>query len=231
MKSEELSYLDVMTRRNWVTRMWAAAIALAMNLALFAMMPFLLHRDSAPPAYEEMISQINVIRIKRPDSAVHRKSAKTPEVAPKQDPLTPQPVVQQPVMTKLSLPFEINPRLPAGPTTLNLPPMKPADIDALDVKEPFEAADLDSPMTPLGRVPPVYPMSAKRRGIQGWVKVRILVNELGNVEQVSIEGAKPAGVFDQSVMDCVSSWRFKPGTVEGRPVRAWAETTVRFELE
>jgi protein TonB len=32
-------------------------------------------------------------------------------------------------------------------------------------------------------------------------------------------------------MRCVSGWRFKPGTVEGMPVKAWAETTIRFKLE
>jgi protein TonB len=33
------------------------------------------------------------------------------------------------------------------------------------------------------------------------------------------------------VESCVLSWRFNPGTVEGVPVDAWAETVVRFELQ
>ena len=80
-------------------------------------------------------------------------------------------------------------------------------------------------------MPPVYPPSAKRRGIEGWVKVRFVVNPRGEVQDVSIVDAKPPGVFDDSVTRCVFGWRFQPGTVDGTPVSAWVETTVRFELE
>ena len=43
--------------------------------------------------------------------------------------------------------------------------------------------------------------------------------------------SKPPGIFDKSVIQCVSGWRFKPGTIEGMAVKAWAETTIRFELQ
>jgi protein TonB len=63
------------------------------------------------------------------------------------------------------------------------------------------------------------------------VKVKFVVNEQGTVEKITIVDAKPPGMFDQSVSRCVSKWRFKPGTVEGMPIKAWVETTIRFELE
>ncbi|MGD8845963.1 MAG: TonB family protein [Desulfobacteraceae bacterium] len=223
-KESPITYLDALSRRNWSTWAWAAAIALAMNLTLFTIMPYLLHRQPAKPVYEQLVSHINVIRMKRPDSQVQRKTAKPPE---KKEELPPKPPVLQPLQAKLTLPFEINPRLPAGPTTLDLP--------ALDnipyMQEAFGLGDLDGPFIPLGRIPPVYPMAAKRRGIEGWVKVRFVVNEQGTVETITIVDAKPPGMFDQSVRRCVSKWRFKPGTVEGMPVKARVETTIRFELE
>jgi protein TonB len=78
-KESPITYLDALSRRNWSTWAWAAAIALAMNLTLFTIMPYLLHRQPAKPVYEQLVSHINVIRMKRPDSQVQRKSAKPPE--------------------------------------------------------------------------------------------------------------------------------------------------------
>ena len=105
----------------------------------------------------------------------------------------------------------------------------PADIAGL--ADAFAVGDLDAPLTVLVRVPPQYPLRAKYRGVQGWVLVRFVVNEDGSVGNVTVQESQPPGVFDQSVIRCVTGWRFKPGTVEGIPVRAWAETTIRFKLE
>jgi protein TonB len=202
-----------------------------MNLTLFTIMPYLLHRKPAKLVYDRLLTHINVIRIKRPDSAVRKKAVKPPEPLQKIKELAPRSPARQPLQAKLTLPFEIKPRLPGGPATLDLPPLKTAAIHIPGMQEAFGLDDLDGPLTSLGRIPPVYPMAAKRRGIQGWVKVKFVVNEQGAVEHITIVDAKPSGMFDQSVRRCVSKWRFKPGTVEGLPVKAWVETTIRFELE
>ena len=125
--------------------------------------------------------------------------------------------------------FEINPKLPAG-AGIELP-VAPVDMTNLGLQNVFDTGDLDRPLTVLTRMPPFYPLAAKRKGTKGWVKVKFIVNELGRVEEVTIVDAQPPGVFDTSVIRCMSGWRFKPGTVKGEAVRVWAETTVRFELE
>jgi len=103
--------------------------------------------------------------------------------------------------------------------------------DQLSLGELFAAGDLDAPLTVISRIPPVYPLHAKQRGIKGWVQVRFVVQEDGRVTDITIQESQPAGVFDASVLRSVAGWRFKPGTVAGTPVKAWAETTIRFELE
>jgi periplasmic protein TonB len=77
----------------------------------------------------------------------------------------------------------------------------------------------------------VYPVQARSRGIEGWVKVAFIVDEAGRVDDITILDAEPKGLFDRSVERCVRGWRFKPGTVEGMPVKAKVETVVQFELE
>jgi protein TonB len=217
-------YLETLMRRNWITWLWALAGALGLNLALFALMPHLQHPATAGLTEDQTLANIDVIRIRRPDSEVKRKKQKPP------DPPKPKerPTMERPLQARLTLPFKINPRLPSGPQTLALPTL---DFDTSGLGNAFAAGDLDSPLTVLVRVPPVYPLRAKHRGVQGWVRVRFVVNEEGGVDKVSVVESQPPGVFDRNVIRCVSGWRFKPGTVEGMPVRAWAETTIRFKLE
>jgi periplasmic protein TonB len=226
-QKEHTNYLDALSRHNWGTWAWTAVIALAMNLTLFIIMPYLLHRQPTQPVYAQRVSHINVIRIKRSDSAVQRKPVKPPEPPQKQEEVP----ARQPLQPKLALPFQINPRLPGGPATLSLPDLPAMSLDPTGFDGVFGVGQLDSPLTVMARIPPIYPMHAKRRGIQGWVKVRFVVNENGRVDKVTVVESKPPGTFDQSVLRCVSGWRFQPGTVEGMAVRAWAETTIRFELE
>jgi protein TonB len=129
------------------------------------------------------------------------------------------------------MPFEINPRLPRGPNTLELPPMETGPQMPAGSANVFAEGDLDAPLTVLVRIPPVYPLRARRLGIEGRVRVSFLVETSGNVDQIKILEAEPAGVFESSVRQCVSRWRFKPGTIEGVPVRARMETTIQFKLE
>lgn len=233
-KSDQKGYFEAVSRRNWITWILSGLIAAGLNLGLFLMMPHLMDSMPDSPAVETVVSQINVIRIKRPETKVKRETVKPPEPKSKVRQVRhsrPNPRKPQAV-PKLTLPFEINPRLPSGPTTLDLPPMESAPVfAATDLPDVFSEGELDSPLTVLSRIPPVYPMRAKRRGIEGWVRVSFIVDETGGVRQIYVVEAEPEGMFEKNVQRCVAGWRFKPCTVGGMPVKARAETTIRFELK
>lgn len=95
----------------------------------------------------------------------------------------------------------------------------------------FSVGQLDGPLAVLAKSPPVYPAIAKRRNIEGWIKITFVVDEHGHVGHISVLAAEPEGVFEQSVLQCVGNWRFKPGTVKGMAVRAQVEQTITFKLE
>jgi protein TonB len=95
----------------------------------------------------------------------------------------------------------------------------------------YAGTDIDNALVPKVHIPPVYPFQAKRRGIEGWVKVRFLVNTRGEVEDISILDSSPKDTFDQSVLHALPRWKFSPGTIEGVAVKTRVETTIRFELE
>jgi periplasmic protein TonB len=199
-----------------------------MNLVLFGVMPYLARAVPPGPEYDTVVSAIEVIRLRRPEPTPEPKPPAPPK--PRETPPPDQqPPPPRPMAARLTLPFEVAPRLPAGPGTLALPAF---DLSAMDLHQGiFEAGDLDRQLVVVSRMPPVYPLNARRSGIRGWVTVRFIVNEQGRVEQVTIREAEPPEVFDQSVIRCVGAWRFQPGTVDGRPVKVWAETTLHFELE
>ncbi|MFH0784019.1 MAG: TonB family protein [Pseudomonadota bacterium] len=214
----------------WLRRLCIVAIALALNLALFGLMPYLLTRNSAPPTRQQEVHQINVIRFKQADSPVKRSTEKPPEPPPERQ--VPKPQTAKPAPTKLSLPFDINPHLPAaGPDSLSIPVVPLAQLGAGNLADIFSTGDLDSPLVVLVRIPPVYPRSAKNRGTEGWVKVRFIVHEDGSVGNISVVESDPKTIFDDAVIRSVSGWKFKAGTVGGVPVKTWAETVVRFKLD
>ncbi len=95
----------------------------------------------------------------------------------------------------------------------------------------YTAGQLDGPLAALSKSPPDYPPSAKRRNIEGWIKIKFVVDEQGRVHKVSVLAAEPEGVFEQSVLRCVNTWRFKPGTIKGTAVKVLVEQTITFKLE
>jgi protein TonB len=210
--------------------LWAALGSLAINLGLFALMPYLLDAPDQRPVFDKLIPQINVIRLPRPERPVERREAKPPEpVAHKPAPLP--KAYAKTVPADLRLDFAINPRLSGGPVVTEAPPVKITAFDTLAMPSLVDSAELDRPLMPVSRMPPVYPIAARRRGIEGWVRVRFVVDAQGDVQEVTVVESRPPGVFDDSVIRCVQGWRFRPGTLQGSPVSARAETTVRFELQ
>jgi periplasmic protein TonB len=66
--------------------------------------------------------------------------------------------------------------------------------------------------------------------LSGEVRVRFLVAPSGRVRDIQIIRADPPDVFDRSVISALSSWRFAPGRLQGRPVATWVTTTIVFRL-
>ncbi len=217
--------------------MWTGSVllALALNLVLFSLMPrlFQTHNDFRPE-YEKM-QAVNFIRMKPkeipPKPKEEKKEPEEKKTKERKDIVRDLTRPPKPSFERMELPIELNPRLPVGGVKLPVPEMKSISLDAPDMKGIYGVGEIDYPLTPIVQMHPVYPMVAKRQEIEGWVKVNFLVNETGRVEQVSIVDAQPKDIFDRAVKQTVSAWRFKPGTVDGIPVKVRAETIIRFELD
>lgn len=203
----------------------AVSMALLINVCLFALLPLLLDRHSVERAYEE-ITSVNFIRI-RPEMEEPReekppeREKPPPEVLPRLSQQVPKPKQLKLEMPDLS--FEINPKLDMG--------MAVAPPEPEPVMDFFDQGEVDQlPMT-VFRMKPLYPFRAKRLGIEGSVSVKFLVDAAGRVSRVTILESNPPGIFDESVLRALPSWRFTPGELGGKAVNTWVSTVIQFDLE
>jgi protein TonB len=207
----------------------AAAITgtVALNLVLFSVLPYLtqVEDDLLVRTLAPAVSVVRVAPVKPPP---RQQANKKPPEPVKQVQQMAQPRPAQPT-PELKLDLMLQPEFSRALGTVALPEVQLARLDP--VPEIFDSAALDQPLTPLAQSPFIYPLRAKRLGIEGWVRIKLLISKQGDVEQVIVIDAQPKDVFEPTVERGVKMWRFSPGTVDGEPVRSWVTTTVRFELE
>jgi TonB family protein len=80
------------------------------------------------------------------------------------------------------------------------------------------------------RVEPSYTEEARKARINGIVILEVVIGRDGLVKEVSVLKPLPFGL-DQAAVDAVKQWRFKPGTLDGKPVDVIFNLTVNFRLE
>lgn len=79
---------------------------------------------------------------------------------------------------------------------------------------------------------PEYPYSAQRKGIEGTVVVRFLLNKDGGVDDVDVAESSGNDALDRAALDAAEGFSFSPGLDGyGRPVRCYAYQPFSFRLE
>lgn len=76
---------------------------------------------------------------------------------------------------------------------------------------------------------PRYPANAIAANLGGVVELQIAVSPRGAPDHIAIVHSRPAGVFDQVVLEAARHWRFQPALVDGQPVAAQIRVPVRFD--
>ena len=94
----------------------------------------------------------------------------------------------------------------------------------------FRIAQVDEPPVPVFKRKPLYPLRARRLGVEGKVTIQFIVERDGSVSDLRILSAKPKGYFEKSVIHAVRRWRFIPGKVRGHSVRTVVVVPIKFKL-
>jgi periplasmic protein TonB len=153
-----------------------------------------------------------------PEMEVPPLSPPTPEV--------PTPEIDVKSLSASSVPLAVN-----VPRTIAKAPVMQQTAPKMAENREYSMGEVDSKPGALGQALPPYPRRARRRGTEGWVKVRFLVTKDGRVRNLTILQESPTGVFHKTVMKTVPRWRFKPARKDGQSVDVWVKQTINFRLE
>jgi len=101
-----------------------------------------------------------------------------------------------------------------------------------DTRDVVMTADsVDVVPEPMRRSAAPYPSGARSKGITGSVTLSLLVTDTGAVRDVRVLSSQPPGIFDDTAMQSVRGWTFKPAQYQGSAVAVRVEQTLRFDLE
>lgn len=111
----------------------------------------------------------------------------------------------------------------AAPQTASAPaPAEPAEPAGVSFPP-----ELRNGAEVLGRMRSLYPRDLRRTRVRGTVWVRIQVTPAGTAENVSIvRSTDPA--FEAPTLQLVAAMRFRPATVDGRPIAAWVDMPLEW---
>ena len=78
---------------------------------------------------------------------------------------------------------------------------------------------------------PPYPDDKARLEEEGTLRLRLSIDERGRVVAVEPVGKVDRSFFESARKHLLAKWRYKPATIDGRPVPSSTVITLRFELE
>ena len=203
-------------------------IAALVNLGLFTLMHFMTTTDRFERKTFEDIHILDFVRMKE-EPHVETKQRKLPDKPkPPEEPPPPEKMLQtQQVRTptpQLSAPNIKVPLNIAGGPYLGEFAAQPAPMAVnTNVSKYAQVA-------PLVRIPPRYPRSASRRGIEGSVRVAFTITKDGVVTNARVLKAAPPGVFDKAALRAIKKWKFAPKIIDGQAVEQTAAQEITFKL-
>ncbi|MCJ8314496.1 MAG: energy transducer TonB [Saccharospirillaceae bacterium] len=139
-----------------------------------------------------------------------------------------QPPISQPTPPKLATPTQA----PAQKTAINdLFDFNDPQIEGLNTAglavNPLNIAPESLGQTPsfsrdaqvIVQVQPVYPISALKRNIIGFVRVDFIIDEQGRAKDIQIIESRPQGVFDRAVLKAVKKTKYQPVIENGKVIQ------------
>jgi len=123
-----------------------------------------------------------------------------------------------------------------GPALVRSPSPDPDEESASTgefgpLEEPLDALLVDRPPREIFAPPPRFPARARRRGLEGEVTVRLVIDEEGRVVEAELVRVMGDASFGDAALEAVRGWRYTAAWHRGRVVRVFGTKTIAFRLE
>lgn len=133
--------------------------------------------------------------------------------------------------TKPKQPKPEQPKKPKRRKEVPIDPTKPIDRP--------ENATVPKPLS--ANAQPEYPRKLRDEGITGRIVLKLHVHRDGSVRGAKVLAKKTSATtedekkaaekaFLKAVIKVVKTWKFKPATLEGKPITVWHKVTIPFQL-
>ncbi|RZI41427.1 energy transducer TonB [Herbaspirillum sp. HC18] len=203
-----------------------AAATVLLHAALVAPVLLGLRNDHVPPIPSKSL-EVDLVKPEAPP-----QPAPTPPFRTRPEPTLQTAITPAPAKEAFAAPahvpdvsFESLPRssastaaeAPAAPTALPAP------------SPPIKTSATDAAYASSNRKPP-YPRLSRANGDEGTVVLRVMVKADGTAGEVELMRTSGYPLLDESARNTVQGWRFKPATVDGKPVAEWYRLDVPFKL-
>jgi protein TonB len=229
------------TRENRLLA-YALLASVGVHISAIALSPRLGREDVQPPRPLEVVIEKALPRAEPkpppPPVAKPQPPKPTPRVVqrePRQK-TPPPPVPEQRQVLAVPQPS------PSTPSTFTVPqntePAPPAPdpkpVAAAPPAPPREAP----PTTPpnfnaayLRNAPPRYPLIARRNGVEGTVRLKVLVTKDGKPARVELERSSGSAALDNAALEAVRGWQFVPARRGQEPIESSVLVPIVFKLE
>ncbi len=175
------------------------------------------------PAEKPKIYVVQQVRFKPPPP---KQQKEIPKPKAMKVPI-PDPTPDEP--EPIRLPEEIQPEvdLPQTDVVFDIPEGPPPTPEP---EGPIQVGgDVAAPVK-INAPQPQYTEIARKARLQGVVIVQAIIDKQGTVTNVKVLKGLGMGL-DTAAVDAIKQWKFKPATLNGKPVAVYYNLTVNFRLQ
>ncbi len=204
--------------------LYALTAALGVSYLLFALMQYMITRESGSTKGVREYQVVDFIRMDKNLEVRQKERRKKVLPKPKTQPRIPKPTALRPQAPK---PQAFKMTMPQ----MKMPISLAKDFSVGDASFGAGAGLFDGNVIPLVRVPPRYPMRAKKLRLEGYVRLGFVIDEEGFVESVQVLESEPEGIFDKAAISAIKRWKFKAKTEAGKAMKQRASQMIEFKLD
>jgi TonB family protein len=201
---------------------WAIGIAVVFHIVLFLIhLPEMIQSDLGK-AEKQKVYVVQQIRFRPPPPEQEQQKI---EVRKKKVPI-PDPTPDEPEPIRIVEEVQPDLDIPVDDAVFGIPDAPPSAepegpiMVGGDVKAPEKVSAPN----------PQYTEIARKARIQGVVIVQAIIDKEGNVTNVKVLKGLPMGL-EEAAVEAIKSWKFKPATLNGKPVTVYYNLTVNFKLQ